>query len=74
MPDERLTDIMNVYRNRLDESKLEHYVIGHIAENHLHVNILPHSLAELEIAEKLVGLLAQEAGSKWVGWCQRSME
>jgi len=61
VPDERLTDIMNVYGNRLDESKLEHYIIGHIAENHLHVNILPRSLAELEIGVELVHLLAEDA-------------
>jgi D-lactate dehydrogenase (cytochrome) len=61
VPDERLPDIMNVYRTRLDESKLEYYMIGHIAENHLHVNILPRSLAELQIGVELVRLLAQDA-------------
>jgi len=63
VPDERLMDIMKVYGNRLVESKLEHYVIGHIAENHLHVNILPRSLPELETGEQLVRLLAQDAVS-----------
>ena len=61
VPDERLTDIMKVYGNRLAESRLEHYVIGHIAENHLHVNILPRSLSELETGEHLVRILAQDA-------------
>lgn len=61
VPDERLIDIMNVYGKRLVESKLEHYVIGHIAENHLHVNILPRSLPELETGEQLVRILAQDA-------------
>lgn len=59
--DERLTDIMNDYGKRLVESKLEHYVIAHIAENHLHVNILPRSLPELETGKQLVRLLAQDA-------------
>lgn len=61
VPDDRLMDIMNGYGKRLTESKLEHYVIGHIAENHLHVNILPRSLPELEAGEQLVRLLAQDA-------------
>jgi len=61
VPDDRLMDIMNGYGKRLSESKLEHYVIGHIAENHLHVNILPRSLPELETGKQLVRLLAQDA-------------
>lgn len=61
VPDERLMEIMKVYGERLVKSKLEHYVIGHIAENHLHVNILPRSLPELEAGEQLVRLLAQDA-------------
>jgi len=61
VPDERLMDIMNGYGKRLTESKLEHYVIGHIAENHLHVNILPRSTLELETGKQLVRILAQDA-------------
>ena len=61
VPDERLMDIMKLYGKRLLESKLEHYVIGHIAENHLHVNILPRSLPELVTGEQLVRLLAEDA-------------
>ena len=63
VPDERLADIMHFYSNRLVQSKLEHYVIGHIAENHLHVNILPRTLKELEAGEQLVRVLAQDAVS-----------
>jgi len=61
VPDERLIDIVKIYGDRLVESKLEHFVIGHIAENHLHVNILPRSLPELERGEQLVRILAQDA-------------
>jgi D-lactate dehydrogenase (cytochrome) len=61
VPDDRLVDIMKIYGKRLVESRLEHYVIGHIAENHLHVNILPRSLPELETGMQLVRLLAQDA-------------
>jgi len=61
VPDDRLMDIIHDYWKRLAESKLEHYVISHIAENHLHVNILPRSLSEVEIGKQLVWLLAQDA-------------
>jgi D-lactate dehydrogenase (cytochrome) len=61
VPDEHLVDIMKLYNNRLEESGLDYYVIGHIAENHLHVNILPRSLPELEAGQGVVRRLAQDA-------------
>ena len=61
VPDERLADIMKLYGKQLADSKLEHYVFGHIAENHFHVNILPRSLPELAKGEELVRILAQDA-------------
>lgn len=59
--DQKLTDLMMIYHRKLEESKLEHYVFGHIAENHLHVNILPRSISELHDGEQLVHELAQDA-------------
>jgi D-lactate dehydrogenase (cytochrome) len=45
----------------LKASGLEHYMFGHIAENHLHVNILPENEEELTEAENLAEELAKEA-------------
>lgn len=61
VPDDGLVDLMNKYYQRLQESGLEHFVFGHIAENHLHVNILPRTLVELERGERLVRDMAQDA-------------
>jgi D-lactate dehydrogenase (cytochrome) len=61
VPNEKLLDLMNSYRRRLQDSALEHYVFGHIAENHLHVNILPRTLAELQVGEQLVQDMARDA-------------
>jgi D-lactate dehydrogenase (cytochrome) len=45
----------------LEASKLEYYMFGHIAENHLHVNLLPKTEEELVQGEKLAQELAEEA-------------
>jgi D-lactate dehydrogenase (cytochrome) len=61
VPDDKLLDLMSKYYHRLQESGLEYFVFGHIAENHLHVNILPSTLIELEQAEALVRDMARDA-------------
>ena len=58
VPDDKLPYLMELYDRKLRKSGLEHYLIGHIAENHLHVNILPRSQAELIEGESLVSDLA----------------
>ena len=42
VPDERLFDVVEMYRRTLRENGLETAVWGHIGNNHLHVNVLPH--------------------------------
>ena len=61
VPDDKLQDLMNRYRERLNECGLENYVFGHIAENHLHVNLIPHTLEESKMAEELVKDMARDA-------------
>jgi len=60
VPDERLRDVMQLYRERLAASGLEHVIFGHIGDNHLHVNILPRSEKELEQALDFYGEFARE--------------
>jgi D-lactate dehydrogenase (cytochrome) len=61
VPDEKLETMMRSYSDMLKASKLEHYMFGHIAENHLHVNLLPKNEDELARAETLAEKLAREA-------------
>ena len=46
VPDNRLFDVIRLYRTTLREEGLEAAVWGHIGENHLHVNILPRNEEE----------------------------
>lgn len=43
VPDERLRDVVAMYRATLAEAGLESAAWGHIGDNHLHVNVLPRS-------------------------------
>ncbi|MFW5923049.1 MAG: FAD-binding oxidoreductase [Planctomycetota bacterium] len=60
VPDEHLPDVLELYRNRLEESGLEYVIFGHIADNHLHVNILPRTDDEVEQAMELYRQFAEE--------------
>jgi D-lactate dehydrogenase (cytochrome) len=59
--DQKLESMMQSFSQLLKASNLEHYVFGHIAENHLHVNLLPKTSAELPVAERLAEDLARQA-------------
>jgi D-lactate dehydrogenase (cytochrome) len=59
--DEKFGDMMKFYAALLKDSNLEYYIFGHIAENHLHVNLLPRNQEELAKAEKLAWGLAEKA-------------
>lgn len=61
VPDDKLEPMIESYSQLLNASNLEYYLFGHIAENHLHVNILPKSAQELTQAERLAEELALEA-------------
>jgi D-lactate dehydrogenase (cytochrome) len=61
VPDNKLDSLVRQYAERLNASGLEHYMFGHIAENHLHVNMIPRNTEELPRAEKLAEELARRA-------------
>ncbi len=46
VPDERLEEVMRMYREGLADANLEYVIFGHIGNNHVHVNILPRSMEE----------------------------
>jgi len=53
VPDERLEDVLEMYRAGLSEAGLESVVFGHIGNNHVHVNILPRNNDEYEAGKSL---------------------
>lgn len=48
VPDGRLDEVMAMYHRDLRRLGLEYVIFGHIGSNHVHVNILPRSMAEYE--------------------------
>ena len=61
VPDERLADMWAVYREGLAGAGLEWAAFGHIGNNHVHINILPRDMADLEKALELYQLFADKA-------------
>ena len=61
VPDEHLDGMLALYRKRLEAEGLEYVIFGHIADNHLHVNILPHTEDEYARGKEIYKGFAQEA-------------
>ncbi|MFP4171209.1 MAG: FAD-binding oxidoreductase [Methanomassiliicoccales archaeon] len=57
VPGRRLEEMMDFYRERMGSSGLEYVIFGHIGDNHLHVNILPENMEELERGKEIYGEL-----------------
>lgn len=53
VPDDRLTEVVAMYRKDLAATGIGSVIFGHIGNNHLHVNLLPVDMAELECAKAL---------------------
>ncbi|CAB1061609.1 hypothetical protein D1BOALGB6SA_6384 [Olavius sp. associated proteobacterium Delta 1] len=47
VPDDRLRDMWQIYKNALDKADLQWVALGHIGNNHIHINILPRNGIEL---------------------------
>ena len=59
--DEHLEEIMEIYHKTLAEAGLEYVIWGHIGDNHVHVNILPKNMEELEQGKKIYKKFASKA-------------
>ncbi|MHA1303994.1 MAG: FAD-binding oxidoreductase [Candidatus Heimdallarchaeaceae archaeon] len=59
--DEYLEDIMSFYHKALNEAGLEYVIWGHIGDNHVHVNILPRNMEDLELGKQLYKKFAKKA-------------
>lgn len=53
VPDPELEHMLAIYHKGLDAAGLEYVMFGHIGNNHLHVNILPRTMADYEAGKKL---------------------
>lgn len=53
VPDERLHDVIELYRTTLAEAGLQSAAWGHIGNNHLHVNVLPRGDADFAAGKEL---------------------
>jgi len=63
VPDEHLESTLRMYNTELREAGLESVIFGHIGNNHLHVNILPHTLEDYERGREL-----------YLSWAKRIVE
>jgi FAD/FMN-containing dehydrogenase len=64
VPVEKNREMLAFYRDRLDQKLPGRYVIyGHIGDGHVHVNMLPGSAAEAELASSLLTEFARHAVS-----------
>ncbi|MCX7936011.1 MAG: hypothetical protein N3A66_12225, partial [Planctomycetota bacterium] len=61
VPRGALRQMFAVYRRGLQDAGLASAVFGHIGDSHVHVNILPQDLAELQKAKNLYAQWAAEA-------------
>lgn len=53
VPDNRISEVMELYKSGLEKSGLESVMFGHIGNNHIHVNILPNSIEEYNKGKEL---------------------
>jgi D-lactate dehydrogenase (cytochrome) len=60
VPDNRLRDVMALYRRDLQQAGLEHVIFGHIGNNHVHVNILPSNMEDYATGKALYRSWAEQ--------------
>lgn len=61
VPDGCLYDMWDFYRQHCEASGLEWNAIGHIGNNHIHVNVIPHDMDDLRKGLELFELFAKKA-------------
>lgn len=67
VPDRYLDFVFDLYKTDLKSSGLDYVIFGHIGNNHLHVNIIPHSKEEYskgkELYKKWAKIITEKGGS-----------
>jgi D-lactate dehydrogenase (cytochrome) len=53
VPDDKFSTMMDYYMDTFRENKIGHAIFGHIGESHVHVNLLPKTESQLELAKDI---------------------
>ena len=53
VPDNKLKEVIKMYKLDLEENNFEYVMFGHIGNNHIHVNILPRNMEEYTRGKEL---------------------
>ena len=61
VPDQFLTEIWAFYNSKLSKADLEWVAFGHIGNNHIHINIMPRTLKEMQIGLSIYKEFAKKA-------------
>ncbi|MFX0082635.1 MAG: FAD-binding oxidoreductase [Candidatus Hodarchaeota archaeon] len=61
VPEEKFAEMMKYYHSILREATLDYVIFGHIGDNHVHVNILPKNIEELELGLEIYEKFARKA-------------
>jgi len=61
VPDGHLQEMWQLYKSHCEDLKLEWYAFGHIGNNHIHVNILPRDMDDLNKGMQLYAIFAKRA-------------
>jgi len=61
VPDQALEEIWTFYKSTLEEAGLEWVAFGHIGNNHIHINIIPGSLKEMQAGLSIYNEFAKKA-------------
>ena len=61
VPDAQFASFLKFYKQKLNESRLDYVIFGHIGDNHLHANILPKTSDEAQKAKHLYGRFIAQA-------------
>ncbi|HXG84013.1 MAG TPA: FAD-binding oxidoreductase [Pyrinomonadaceae bacterium] len=61
VPDENFASFLKFYKQKLNESRLDYVIFGHVGDCHLHANMLPKTDAEAETSKHLYGRFVAQA-------------
>jgi D-lactate dehydrogenase (cytochrome) len=61
VPDDKFPDMMDFYNGEFRKNGLEHVIFGHIGESHVHVNLLPRTVEDMETAKGTALAFARRA-------------
>ncbi|MBU1275734.1 MAG: FAD-binding oxidoreductase [Proteobacteria bacterium] len=61
VPDDKLRPMWKVYQEALDQAGLEWLAFGHVGNNHVHINLIPRDMEDMQRGLELYGRFAAQA-------------